>query len=270
MKFDLHIHSSFSDGSDSVEAIIAKAKQQKLSGIAITDHDNLKGASLASKLAKQAGIMFSPSVEFSSKAKEEVHILGYGLDYNSPRLQELTAYLIKKREQRFYKIIEKLNNMGAKITPPKIAEGESAGRVLAAKLLVQSGKVFSIGEAFDKYLANGKAAYVEAEKLTPLQTIKEIKGAGGTAVIAHPSKLYRAGYLIKLIDGLKPYGLDGIEAYYPQHSRADTAQFEHIAKLYGLITTGGSDYHGSNGIAEMGCVNYELSAKAQDMIFKNC
>lgn len=246
MRADLHLHSLCSDGTDSVEFIIDKAKVLGLGMIAITDHDTIEGVDRAVEYGKSKGVRVIPGIELSSYSTTEIHILGYNIEYRSSVLTSRLKELQDLRTERVLKIFDKLDGLGIKLNRNEIKVDGSVGRPHIANLMKESGYVSCVPEAFDKYLATGKAAYVPSNRITPKDAVKLIKESGGLAVLAHPLRLLNSGDLNNLIQGLLPYGLDGMECFYPTHSQADEYTFLDIAKKYSLLVTGGSDYHGDN------------------------
>lgn len=258
MKADLHMHSVFSDGTDEVPAIVAKAKAAGLSLMSLTDHDTVKGVGLALEEGEKQGIKVLPGIEISTYAVCEVHILGYNIDINKDRLLTRLAEIEDKRHERIKAILTNLKKYNIELDEEKIFDRiGTVGRMHIAKQLLAKGYCQTITEAFDRYLGEKGIAYVPSKRITPLEGVKLIKAAGGLAVVAHPLIFCQKGKLDDLIGGLKTYGLDGLEVYYPTHSLDDTAKLYDLAKKNRLIATGGTDYHGLNkkGV-EPGDVDY--------------
>lgn len=258
MKADLHMHSVFSDGTDEVPAIVAKAKAAGLSLMSLTDHDTVKGVGLALEEGEKQGIKVLPGIEISTYAICEVHILGYNIDINNDRLLTRLAEIEDKRHERIKAILTNLKKYNIELDEEKIFDRiGTVGRMHIAKQLLAKGYCQTITEAFDRYLGERGIAYVPSKRITPLEGVKLIKAAGGLAVVAHPLIFCQKGKLDDLIGGLKTYGLDGLEVYYPTHSLDDTAKLYDLAKKNRLIATGGTDYHGLNkkGV-EPGDVDY--------------
>lgn len=258
MKADLHMHSVFSDGTDEVPAIVAKTKAAGLSLMSLTDHDTLKGVGLALEEGEKQGIKVLPGIEISTYAVCEVHILGYNIDINNDRLLTRLAEIEDKRHERIKAILTNLKKYNIELDEEKIFDRiGTVGRMHIAKQLLAKGYCQTITEAFDRYLGEKGIAYVPSKRITPLEGVKLIKAAGGLAVVAHPLIFCQKGKLDDLIGGLKTYGLDGLEVYYPTHSLDDTAKLYDLAKKNRLIATGGTDYHGLNkkGV-EPGDVDY--------------
>lgn len=245
---DLHIHSTFSDGTFTPEEIVKHASKKGLAAIAITDHDNTDGTLLAIIEGKKLGVEIVPGVELSvepeSSQDEEIHILGYYINWQDENFQEKLRHFREARRERAYQILEKLDHLGIKIDPQQLFEvaGKgSVGRMHVAKVLRAEGFVNYLQEAFDLYLAYGKPAYVPKLRLPSQEAIDLISRIGGISVIAHP--LY-GGNSKEIIQKLKSLGLDGIEVYYTNHAPEDVKKFQSWAKEFGLLITGGSDCHG--------------------------
>ena len=245
---DLHIHSTFSDGAFTPEEIVKHASKKGLAAVSITDHDNTDATLSAIRAAKKLGVEIVPGVELSvepeSPRDEEIHILGYYIDWQDDNFQEKLRNFREARRKRAYKILEKLDRLGVKIDPQQLFElaGKgSVGRMHVAKVLKEEGFVNYLQEAFDRYLAYGKPAYVPKLRLPSQEALDLISRLGGISVIAHP--LY-GGNSKEIIQKLKGLGLDGIEVYYTRHTPEDIKRFRSWAKTLGLLITGGSDCHG--------------------------
>lgn len=256
MRADLHVHTSKSDGTDSVREVIDKAQSIGLDVIAITDHDNVFALSEGEEYAK-GKITFIRGIEFSAYSNQEVHVLGYGLDYKSDIMTETIDTLLKKRETRAKKIIEKLNEKNIKVDFSELKAG-CIGRPHIAILLKEKGYVRSMNEAFDVYLGSKGSCYVPSGRMTPLEAVKIIREARGIPVLAHPSKFLDTGILQSLIEGLKRYGLMGLECYYPSHNEDTERRLSFIARKNGLIITQGSDYHGKNSTTALGQITRSM------------
>ena len=261
---DLHIHSTFSDGAFTPEEIVKLASNRGLAAVAITDHDNTDATLLAIKAGKKLGVEIVPGVELSvepeSSGDEEIHILGYYIDWQDENFQEKLRHFREARWQRAYKILEKLDRLGVEIEPQQLfqlAGKGSVGRMHVAKVLKDEGFVNYFQEAFDRYLAYGKPAYVPKLRLTSQEALELISRLGGISVIAHP--LY-GGNSREIIQKLKGFGLDGIEVYYTNHTPEDVKRFQSWAKAFSLLSTGGSDCHG-------GTLNEEVLIGKQEVSY---
>jgi predicted metal-dependent phosphoesterase TrpH len=248
-RLDLHLHTTYSDGSLSPTDVLALAQRAGVIALAITDHDTVDGIPEALDAGRQLGIEVIPGIEISSRYKNsELHVLGYFLDWKSTDLSRHTAQLQASRHVRNPRIIEKLNKLGLDITYEEVkglAASESVGRPHIARILMEKGYVSSAKEAFDRYLAEGAAAYVPRELPSPAEAIAWIRTAGGIPVLAHPTWVTESAEgLYKLCETLKSEGLGGIEAHYSTHKPEQTSQFLNIARRLDLLVTGGSDFHG--------------------------
>lgn len=246
MPADLHIHSTFSDGSLTPAEIVAQAAKKKLLAISITDHDSVESVGPARRAAQQldSAPEILPGIEMSTEdGAQEVHILGYGLDIADQGLQKLLAELRRSRWSRALAILAKLERLDKHLTPEDIApsdEQASVGRLHIAKALMKKGLVGNVEEAFLLYLNSGQPAYVPHDKLTPAQAIEVIGRCGGLAFLAHPG-VSRCDHLIP---GLIGAGLAGLEVFYPRHNPEQVSRYSQICRKNGLLLSGGSDFHG--------------------------
>ncbi|HLG73934.1 MAG TPA: PHP domain-containing protein [Chloroflexota bacterium] len=245
---DLHSHSSVSDGSERPETVVRKAAANGVRFLALTDHDGTGGLDEAIATAAELdGMRIIPGIELS--AEEGVHMLGYFIGYDDPELQSTLRRLQEGREGRAHEMLDKLAALGMPLEferVKRIADG-AIGRPHVARAMVERGYVGSVPEAFDKWLAIGKQAYIPSEKLTAAEAIEMIRRAGGVPSWAHPEwpdgpQRYRPTEetLRQLVDA----GLQGIEVYYSDHLPEMRARFLDLARKYNLVPTGGSDYHG--------------------------
>ncbi len=248
-RLDLHLHSTHSDGSQPPAEIIAMAHKADVRALAITDHDILTGLPDAVEAARPLGIDVIPGVEISSRFDDdELHILGYYFDPADPTLLARLETLRESRHRRNPLIVERLRDLGVSLTYDEVRElagTDAVGRPHIARLLMEKGHVKTAKEAFDRYLARGKAAYVARELPEPTEAIRWIRDAGGVAVLAHPLWVKRTGEALrKLCEKLKEAGLGGIEVHYSTHTPQQTSDFLNLARHLDLLVTGGSDYHG--------------------------
>lgn len=241
---DMHTHSTASDGVYSPGKLVEYAIKKRLSGIAITDHDTIDGIEEAIQEAnKYKDFFIIPGIELSTEHNsEEVHILGYGIDYKMEYLLEVLDNLQNARNNRAYKIIDKLSSLGFKINYEDLiqaSKNSSIGRPHIARVLIQKGYVKNSEEAFKKYLSKGCPAYVPREKLTPIDAVNIIEKSGGVSVAAHPGLLKSSTTLRYLIE----IGINGIEVYHPDHTEDSSLKYLNLAKQHNLLITGGSDFH---------------------------
>lgn len=245
---DLHTHSTASDGSMRPSELVRHAKQEGLAAIAVTDHDSVDGVEEALEEGKKIGIEVIAGVEIGVEFNPEMHILGYFFGDDYKKMAGVLETLRANREERNPKIVKKLNEMGFDITMDEVmaaARGNVVGRPHIAKALLDKGYVESVSEAFNKYLSSGRPAYFKKDRLTPYQGVQEILKAGGIPVLAHPMYLeLEFEQLDELLKKMKRDGLKGMEVYYVDNSEAATDMFRSLAEKYGLLATGGSDFHG--------------------------
>jgi predicted metal-dependent phosphoesterase TrpH len=219
--------------------------------LALTDHDTIAGIEAARAAGKEFGVRVLSGVEISVEyAAKTVHMLGYCFDSGAELLRAGLDKLVGGRNERNAKIVARLNELGLHITLEEIeaeAGGKVVGRPHIARVLLKHGYVATWEEAFEKYLARGAAAYFERLRFTPVDAVALIREAGGVAVLAHPKfvALHEDETLEDVVRTLVEAGLDGIECFYTDHTPEETAQYLELARRYGLIVTGGSDFHGS-------------------------
>ena len=247
MKADLHMHSVYSDGTDEIATIVSKAKEAGLGLIAVTDHDTVKGVPEALAEGEKQGLKVLEGIEMSTYAICEVHVLGYCVDIKSDVLLSKLSRIECQRKERIKTILANLEKYNIRLDESKIFDRNgTVGRMHIAKQLIAKGHCQTVTEAFERYLGERGLAYVPSKRMTPLEGVKLIKEAKGLATIAHPLLFMQRGVLEDLIGGLKTYGLDGLEVYYPTHTSADVTRLAEIARKHRLIATGGTDYHGAN------------------------
>ncbi len=245
---DLHIHTTASDGKYTPEEVIRHAASRGMKVISITDHDttdayndkNIFSLAESLNLELVTGIEFSCFIEARS-----VHILGYFIDVYSPELRKAIDIQKNERQIRMRKMVDKLHDMGLKdVSFDEILNdaGSSVGRPHLARHLMNKGYCKEFTEAFEKYIGEGKPAYVKRESLTPCDMVSLIKKLGGISVVAHPKLIEDDTKLNNLI----LCGIDGIEVVCPSHSRSDEHRYSKFAEKNSLLKTGGSDFHGSS------------------------
>ena len=242
---DLHIHTTASDGRLSPDEVIRWAHKKNLSAISITDHDTVSGLTEALDICKDnSSLEIIPGIELNTVyQKEEVHILGYYIDYKNPRFLGKLKEIQNARYDRANKIVEKLNNLGIAISFQQvrnIAKGESVGRPHIAQIMVENGYVESTREAFDKYIGENQAAYVERFKLKTEDAIKLIKSVNGVSVLAHPGLIHNKSIIPSVVE----LGIQGMEVYHTKHSGDMENYLYEFANQRNLLITGGTDCHG--------------------------
>ncbi|TDY55003.1 hypothetical protein C8D99_12626 [Aminivibrio pyruvatiphilus] len=246
---DLHLHSTFSDGSLTPEQLAAQGKNRGISVMSLTDHDTTAGLPSFMAACSRLNVRAVAGVELSADYPSTMHILGYRFDYTHPRLAETLESVRKARDWRNEEMCRNLRKLGFDITLEEV-EAEAAGDVVArphmAKVMVRKGYVQDVGAAFSRYLGNSGPAYAHRERLSPEDCISLIREAGGVAVLAHPVQTAESYAEIRLIAGkLKEWGLWGLECISAKHTAEQIFQYLSIASGLGLFPTAGSDYHGS-------------------------
>ena len=239
---DLHLHTTASDGKLSPTQIVRWANDSDLEVIAVTDHDTVSGLDEAEEEAKRLGVRFVRGIEISTFSVSEIHILGYNVDDKNPDFLNALDGVKQMRRERNIAIGKKLEGLGIKLDMDFEAQG--VGRMNIAREMVREGVCRDVNDAFDRYLTVGAKAYCAVRRVTPIEAVKLIEACGGFATIAHPKKFLLDKRLEMLIGGLKPHGLRGLETYYPGHGEKEINQLLGLCKKYGLLPTGGSDYHG--------------------------
>jgi 3',5'-nucleoside bisphosphate phosphatase len=248
---DLHCHSTASDGNLPPADVVRLAVRNGLTALALTDHDTVAGIPEAAAEARRAGIDFLPAIEISCEYPHPgtMHLLGYGVNPDSPVLRDLTSTLIAGRDNRNPKIIARLQELNVAITMDEVrqeAGGKVVGRPHIAAILLRKGYVSSMKLAFDKYLAPGGLAYFDKERLTARQAVAMVLDCGGLPVLAHPIQLRTENdaQLERVIKDMIDLGLAGIEVIHSDHDAAMIEKYTRLADKHGLLKTGGSDFHG--------------------------
>jgi predicted metal-dependent phosphoesterase TrpH len=250
---DLHMHTTASDGRSTPEELVAEVASKGIRIMAVTDHDTIAGVAACRRAARDAGVTCHVGIEITSVDQgRDVHVLGYGVD---PAHVELGEFLTRQRldrRRRLEEIAVRLAQLGVPVDiEHAMAEagrhvGRAMGRPIAAAALVAAGHVADFREAFERYLGDGKPAFVERHGPPVVEVVALIGRAGGVASLAHPGKSQRD----HLIPGLVDAGLPAIEVYHPDHDPIDTARYKQLARSLGLLVTGGSDYHGAGSTRE--------------------
>ncbi|MDR7464284.1 MAG: PHP domain-containing protein [Armatimonadota bacterium] len=246
MRIDLHTHTVASDGLLTATQLVGLARRWGVGILAVADHDSTESVEEAVRAGREVGIEVIPAVELNTDVPQtEVHILGYFIDHRLEWLQALLRRLREGRLHRAQRMVEKLAALGAPIRLERVlalAGGGAVGRPHVARALVEAGHVSETAEAFARYIGRNGPAYVERLKVAPAQAVEIIRRAGGVAVLAHPGWLGDE----TMVEELLSAGLEGIEAYYPDHTPAMVERYLQIARSRGLLVTGGTDFHGGD------------------------
>lgn len=248
-RIDLHLHTTYSDGTLSPGYVLGRAKSAGVSALAVTDHDTVQGLPEAFAAGHELGIEVIPGIELSSQVNDqELHILGYFIKWRDKDLQGRLQELQASRRERNRRMVAKLRELGIPLPDQDLFDLPGTrvmGRPHLAQWLLTQGYVQSIKEAFNHYLAPGGAAYVPRELPEPAVVIAWIRAAGGVPVLAHPRwGTGRTESLFQQCERLKEAGLLGIEIYYSTHHPQHVSRLLTIARRLNLLATGGSDFHG--------------------------
>jgi 3',5'-nucleoside bisphosphate phosphatase len=253
---DLHCHTTASDGTLSPRELVERAVRDGADVIAVTDHDTVDGIEAASAAGAELGVRVVPGIELSSRHEgRNVHMLGYFVDPGADVLRSELRAIVAERLVRARKIVDRLNELNYELTFDDVlahADGRVVARPHIARALVARGHVSSVKEAFGPgFLGDGGRADVPKRTLSALRAIEVILTAGGVAVIAHPGVGHHEGepgtVRVELIEALLSAGLGGIEIDHPDHPPLLREQLHELAGRYGLVATGGSDFHGDVG-----------------------
>ncbi|MFC2020536.1 PHP domain-containing protein [Chloroflexota bacterium] len=269
LKVDLHLHSSVSDGRFSPAEVVRKSAGAGLNLISLTDHDNVDGIAPALEAARNfPGLKVIPGVEISTFAPDgEVHMLGYFIDYTHRELLAALENMRDSRRKRAQGMVTKLGNLGLTIEWQRVQEiagTGSIGRPHIAQALLEKGYITTIKNAFTKYIGWGGPAYIEREKVSPVEAMELILRAKGLPVLAHPLTVNDPQALIM---ELKANGLAGIEAYYGEFTPEEIKGLVSLANKHGLMVTGGSDYHGLDGSAETMIGGVDIPSAVAERLF---
>jgi len=247
--FDMHVHSTFSDGTQSVTQNVRMALERGLEGIAITDHDTTAGFSEAGAAAEATGVKIVPGLEFSAEYDgASLHVLGYWIDPDDAGLRAELERLTATRFRRGEMMIQKLQEAGYDISfeqVRQIAGDDLIARPHIAQAMVEAGIVATEKEAFDRFISDGGPAYVPKHALDPVDSVALIMAAGGACVLAHPG-MWRgeSSVPVRLIEMMAEAGMAGLEVDHPDHDDAQRAEYRSLAASLDLIPTGASDCHG--------------------------
>lgn len=249
---DLHVHSNISDGTCTPEELVRLAQEIGLSAFALTDHDTVLGIEQAITASAGTGVEVIPGIEFSTRWQyRDVHILGYWIDYRNPAFREKLGEFMDARDSRNEKMCRRIREYTG--FPCYLSELQShyPGAVITrahmASWMVDQGYVKTRNIAFDKYLGDHAPCFIPKTQVSPQDAIQLILTYGGIPVLAHPLLYALSGKQMNaLLEELTNAGLRGIETFYSMNRGSDTAHVRSLAQKYGLLLTGGSDFHGEN------------------------
>lgn len=245
-RVDLHLHTTYSDGRLTPGELIQIAAEQGIEVIALTDHDTVNGIEPALAAVECFPyVTVIPGVEINTDVDQgEVHILGYFIDYKNEYLLEMLESLRNSRKARAQKMLDKLDGLGIHIRWERIlelADGGSVGRPHIAQALFEAQHVDTLQDAFERYIGRNGPAYAERDRLSPKEAVELVVKANGLPVLAHPASIKEIDDM--LLD-LKTSGLVGLEVYYDNYNKDTIERLRNLSVKYGLIATGGSDFHG--------------------------
>ena len=248
MRFDLHVHTTASDGTLTPTELVRHAAHLGLAAVAITDHDSVQGLAeaRATAAAECPSLTVIPGVELSAVDDgRDVHILGYFIRYEDESLGTHLADLRRARLNRAESIVEALSAAGYRVSLDHVlslSDGGAVGRSHVARALVDGGHAEDVSDAFHRLLGRGRPFYVPKDVRTPWEVLRVVTASGGIPVLAHPA----VTAIDDLIPRLVEEGLGGLEVYHPNHGPEDEARYLELAAELGLLVSGGSDYHGEH------------------------
>ena len=247
---DLHLHSTFSDGTDSPAALVEQAASLGLAAIALTDHDTVAGVPEVLAAGERLGVETVPGIELSSDYRDNnIHILGYFVDPASDALRSVMDWITFERDERNRKLCAMLAADGFDVSMEELLSEYPAsvlGRPHIAEHLMRKGYVSSVKEGFDRYLEVGRPYFLPKRRISVARAVETIRLAGGVSALAHPFEYrYPENEVLELIEFARDTGVQAMECYYSTHSPESQAQLLRLAEKYGLGVTGGSDFHGT-------------------------
>jgi predicted metal-dependent phosphoesterase TrpH len=264
---DLHLHTTASDGRSTPEQLVAEAAAAGVRTIAVTDHDTTDAIGACEAVARSEGLDFVPGIEMTAvDGRRDIHVLGYFIDGDDDELARFLSVQREDRRRRLLEIASTLERLGAPIdTAPITAAascGRSVGRPMVAAALIDAGHARDVADAFDRFLGEGRPAFVERRGSSPAGVIARIHEAGGVAALAHPGKVG----LDALVAPLAESGLDAVEVFHPDHDNEARVRYARLARDHDLLVTGGSDYHGPGSHRESALGRVGLPAREFDRL----
>jgi predicted metal-dependent phosphoesterase TrpH len=254
MGFDLHCHSIYSDGTLTPTRLVAEAVARGLDGFALTDHDTVDGLTEAIQAAQSQNLLFIPGIELTTDYNQiEAHILGYRFNFQAPLFLQKLDRILAARQGRVREMLKRLERHRVYLDWDEVralSQGRFIGRSQVFRAMESQGYVDRLRrkESFEYYLGKHGIAYVPHREIETKEAIELIIASGGTPVLAHPGRGGADEAITKLVD----YGLLGLEVYYPSHTPEMVKRYLQVAKRFGLVVTGGSDYHGNRGHPQLG------------------
>ncbi|MBM4378747.1 MAG: PHP domain-containing protein [Deltaproteobacteria bacterium] len=269
---DLHAHTTASDGEHPASELFALARAAGVTHLAVTDHDTVAGLEEAERQAAAHGVVLVPGLEISALLSgREVHVLGHFVDRRHPGLAGMAQRMREERQRRMETMVERVQKLGFPIRMAHVehlAGDANLGRPHLARVFVEQGWCADVREAFDRFLGDGKPAYVDRYRLTTAEAIRLIRDAGGTATLAHPGVNRVERYELQQ---LRAEGLSGLEVHHGDHQPELREKYLRLAAEFDLVPTAGSDFHGARttpnrklGTADTGETRFrQLHARAE-------
>ncbi|WP_242361274.1 PHP domain-containing protein [Anaeromyxobacter sp. SG17] len=242
---DLHSHSLASDGQFAAGDVAARAASAGVKVWALCDHDTVAGLPAANEAAERLGLRFVPGIELSAFLdRREIHLLGHFVDPADAALRRFEDFLADQRRTRMEQIVKKLSTLGVRLQVhdiEKYSGGKTIGRPHVARAIVETGAVVDVKEAFDRFLGEGRPAYVQRYRLDAEEAVRLVRSAGGTTTVAHPgvSGLDRGD-----LERLRAFGVEGVEVLHADHNPSVREKYRRAAEALDLVPTAGSDFHG--------------------------
>jgi predicted metal-dependent phosphoesterase TrpH len=257
-RVDLHAHTTFSDGLLTPEELVARAIDKRLGALAVTDHDTVEAIPRA-RIAAGAHLELVPGIEMSTAFEgADLHILGYYLNPEHGPLLERLVHFQQERRDRTQAIVTRLRELGVTVDLDEVLELAGPGvigRPHVAEAMVRAGVVSDFDDAFERYLGSQAPAYVPRPAFSPREAIALIHSADGVSVLAHPGSQMPDS----VIERLCGFGLRGLEVWHPQHGAATVRRFQALTQRLGLLTTGGSDFHGEHRSVDLGDIPVSIA-----------
>jgi 3',5'-nucleoside bisphosphate phosphatase len=243
---DLHLHTTFSDGTYSPEELAAEARRVNLVAVALTDHDTVEGCSRMRAACTSVSIEFIPATELTAEINGiELHMLGYFLNVHDPNLLRQMVRFQEGRHERIREIVARLRKLEVPLEEEEVfalANCKSPGRPHVARALIQRKVCSTLDEAFERFLKKNRPGWVPKQKISAPDAIELIHQAGGLAVLAHPGLARSEEAIPALIEAR----LDGLECFHTRHSASASEYYVGLAEQHDMVITGGSDCHGMN------------------------
>jgi len=242
---DIHTHSTASDGEYAAADLAERAAASGLTVWGLCDHDTVAGLSAAADAARRHGVRFVPGIELSAFLDaREIHLLGHFVDPEHDTLRRFEDYLAERRRERMAAMIQKLASVGVVVRAEQIERysgGKTIGRPHVAKAIVEVGQASTMKEAFDRFIGEGRPAYVQRYRLEAAEAVALVRGAGGTLTVAHPGL---SGLERGELRRLRAAGIVGLEVVHPEQNPSVREKYARLAEELGFVPTAGSDYHG--------------------------